>query len=852
MAPILLAAVVVQATADEARTADTVVYAGEALLVPGEPAVEDVALFIRDGRVVDVVSPAPPAGNAAVVDLRCCFVLPGLIDTQTHLQSELGMPPSAVRLATWTDADAVLRGMVHARRTLDAGFTTVRDMGSHGDAMFALRDAVDAGLVAGPRMQVAGEIVRPTGGELRGWFRRDVEAVLDSSAVCDGPDDCRRAVRAQVARGADTIKVETKMDLVPGSPSQFSREELDAIVDAAQRLGVRVTASAFSEESINLPLEAGFDAVVHGTFADDATMELLESGAYFIPTLVAARTVKEIAEDSASPVSEAWRRENLAIHDGMIESFQRVHRAGHRIAFGTDAGWRPHGGNAEQLVQMVELGMTAAEAIASATVNAADAIGWSDDVGSLESGKFADLVATENSPLADIGELRRPVLVMKGGETAFRRGDEAVSSEPGAATVIHAGRVLVEAGRTPLAHRTIIVADGRIDSVHEGFRSADSLGLGNARVIDLSTQFVMAGLFDAHVHLTTEARPGGTERALHDTDADLALVAAVNAERLARAGFTSVMDMGDGSRTHEKAVFAVRDAIAAGLVPGPEIRAAGSPISAAGASRSERFVDHIQAVLGPEGVCSGADGCRDAVREQIARGADFINFYNTGSLLSDPSPAQTLTEAEMRAIVETAHAHGRTAVADGGNTPGNAAGIDTAIRAGADIIDTVTYPGPKTFRLLKAADGYFAPHVYALVAAVGDSRETLTQGSMGWLPEPILQFLFHLKQETPSAIAGYEAGANLVLAADSGVFPHGLNARELVEYVKLGIAPADALAAATVNAAAAHRMLHRTGTIESGKEADLVAFDASPLEDMGTVIAPSFVMSDGRILREPR
>lgn len=415
--------------------------------------------------------------------------------------------------------------------------------------------------------------------------------------------------------------------------------------------------------------------------------------------------------------------------------------------------------------------------------------------------------------------------------------------------VIHAGRLLPVPGERPVGETTVVIRDARIEAVHEDFRSAEELGLEDAALVDLSTRFVMPGLIDTHVHLTTEPRPGGIEKTVRSTDADLAILAAVHAERILDAGFTTVMDLGTGRRAHEKAVFAVRDAIAARLLPGPEILAAGSPLSATGASRTGRFIDEVEAVVGPQGVCAGAAACRDAVRTQIARGADFINFYNTGSLLADDSPARTFTFEEMLAIVEEAHALNRVAIADGGNTPGDARGIDDAIRAGADIIDTVTYPGKNTFRLLKARNGYFAPHVYALVAAVGDERDDLASGSMGWLPEPILLRLFELKRQTPSAIAGYRAGARLILAADSGVFDHGLNARELIEYTRLGIDPMDALAAATVNAAAAHRIIDRTGTIEPGKEADIVAFASSPLEDMRVVMQPTFVMTDGRIHR---
>jgi len=417
------------AEATEPAGADTSIFAAEALLVPGQPVQQNVVLYLQNGRIIEVrpairaedsLNEEPNTGKR--IDLSCCFVVPGLIDTQTHLESQRDLPSRAVRMTTWSDADYVLRAMVHARRTLEAGFTTIRDMGSHGDYMFALRDAVNEGLVPGPRMQVAGQIIHPAGGEFRSRFTPEIEALFDKSAACNGADDCRRAVREQIARGSDTIKVGVFRDLRPGTPAQFSLTELQAIAEEAHRLGVRVTASSFSADSMNQPLKAGFDAVVHGTFVDPETLKLLRAtSAYYIPTLVAARTVREMAEDPDLPFSQDWREENLLIYSGMTNSFQQVMQAGLPIAFGTDAGWRPHGGNAEQLVQMVELGMPSEQVIAAATIHAASAMGWSANVGSLEAGKFGDLVATRNSPLQDISELTRPVMVVKGGQVVFEQ-----------------------------------------------------------------------------------------------------------------------------------------------------------------------------------------------------------------------------------------------------------------------------------------------------------------------------------------------------------------------------------------------------------------------------------------------
>jgi imidazolonepropionase-like amidohydrolase len=420
-----------------------------------------------------------------------------------------------------------------------------------------------------------------------------------------------------------------------------------------------------------------------------------------------------------------------------------------------------------------------------------------------------------------------------------------VADEPAPGlTVIHAGTVLAVPGQAPLEDQSIYLRDGRIVELRAGFSEESG-----AQVIDLRDAFVLPGLIDLHVHLTTSSEPGGELDDVTKDSANLALMAAANAERTLAAGFTTVLDLGTGMRAHEEAVFALRDAVASGLMPGPRILATGSPLSIPGQSRTAHFKAEVEAVAGPDNVCSGADDCRRVVRAQVKRGADAISFYNTGSLLSNPSPAMTFTEDEMLAIISTAHTLGRKVIADGGNTRGDASGINAALRAGADSIDTVTYPDAETWKLLKAGEAWFVPHLYAVQAAVGDTPETLQEGTMGWLPVPVLEFLYGLKNETPSAVQAYRAGARFAFGSDPGVFPHGDNAREFAELVSIGLTRQEAVATATVSAAAMLGLNAEVGTIEPGKSADIIATSGNPLEDIRQLEKVIFVMKNGMVYR---
>ncbi|MEP7244036.1 MAG: amidohydrolase family protein, partial [Gammaproteobacteria bacterium] len=424
--------------------------------------------------------------------------------------------------------------------------------------------------------------------------------------------------------------------------------------------------------------------------------------------------------------------------------------------------------------------------------------------------------------------------------------------KPAPVVIVWAGTLLAVPGRAPATDQSIVIRGGLIERVAPGRLTAASIGAepSAARTVDLSKFYVLPGLFDLHVHLTTEPDPAASMDEVTLTSADLALRAASNAEKTLNAGFTTVLDMGTGRRTHELAIYAVRDAIASGQMQGPRILAVGSPISPPGNSRTTRYAPDVERAVGPQGVCSGAEDCRRAVREQIQRGADAINFYNTGSLLSPSSPAQTFADDEMLAIVETAHSLNRKAVADGAGKKSSASGVNAAIRAGADWVDTVIYPAKDTWSLLAKSGHYYAPHLYAVVAAVGDDEAHLSDGSMGWLPPPVLEELLALKRQTPAAVAAHAAGIRMVFASDAGVFAHGRNAGEFEQYVKAGLTPAQAIATATVNAAEVLGLSADSGTLEPGKRADLIAVSGDPLTDVSLLRNVRVVIRGGDVVKQ--
>lgn len=431
MKPLHAAAAALSLIAAPAVAADiAVVHAGKLLAVPGRAPLDNHSVIIRDGVVVRVApgfidaaaAGAGPEDTVTIHDLRAMFVLPGLIDSHVHITSE-NNPRGRLQAVELSDPDVAIAATVFARRTLMAGFTTVRDVGARGgDAVFALRDGIERGDVVGPRLYSSGSSISVTGGHGDGGhgYRDDIAQVLRSSGVCDGVADCRRAVREQVRRGADHIKLTATAgvlsNVAAGLEQQFFEDELKAIMDTAHAMGRKVTAHAHGVAGVNAALRAGVDSIEHGTYLDDESIRLFRrTGAYLVPTLLAGATVVEWAKDPASHLLPPQRAKALEAGPLMIDMVRRAHRGGVKIAFGTDTGVSRHGDNALEFALLVEAGLTPMQAIVAATVNAADNLGKAATLGTLEPGKLADLIAVDGDPLADVRQLEDIDFVMKQG-----------------------------------------------------------------------------------------------------------------------------------------------------------------------------------------------------------------------------------------------------------------------------------------------------------------------------------------------------------------------------------------------------------------------------------------------------
>ncbi|MGA7962760.1 MAG: amidohydrolase family protein [Candidatus Acidiferrales bacterium] len=407
-------------TAKNAAPVDVAIHAGKVLDVRTGNYLNDQIIWISGGRIKEIgnsseISRRLPAG-VKTIDLSNATVLPGLIDCHTHLtMTPYDSGPAGMRKSYPRQA---LIGARNARMTLEAGFTTVRNVGADGYSDIALRDAINAGDVPGPRMLASGPPLSITGGHADNNYLAPQYNWSDDG-VADGVDGVTRKVREDIKYGADVIKfMATGGVLSEGDNpalAQYSPEEMKAIVDTAHGLGRKVAAHAHGATGIKYAVLAGVDSIEHGSYINDEDIQLMkEHGTYLVPTVYL----------------EDWLMENvqtLGLTPNMIEKAKIVlpiaqehlshaFKSGVKIAFGTDAAVYPHGLNAHEFGKMVSMGMTPLQSIQAATVNAADLIGWTDRVGAIEPGKLADIIAVQGDPLADVHVLENVHFVMKGGE----------------------------------------------------------------------------------------------------------------------------------------------------------------------------------------------------------------------------------------------------------------------------------------------------------------------------------------------------------------------------------------------------------------------------------------------------
>jgi len=398
----------------------TLVHAGWLLAEPGSAPLTAQTVVVAGERIREIVpgylqAADFPQQEVSIVDLRTAYVLPGLLDMHVHLTLN---PGTSADLARDTEADLAMVAVANARITVEAGFTTVRDLGATStQAILAVRDAIRAGSIPGPRVIASGQTVSATGGhgDVRG-LREDVAALTLSNAVCDGPDDCRRAVRELYKQGVDTIKLHaTGGGADPNGrreslPEMFGDEML-AITQTAHALNLKVAAHAHGTAGIAAALLAGVDSIEHGSWIDPDTIETFKSQpTWLVPTAYLQDWF--LARTNMPEAAHASRRQNVAIMHPMLS---QAMEEGVRIAMGTDAGIMPHGLNAYEIVKYVELGMQPMAALATATTSAAELMGMSDQVGRIGAGYHADMIAVTANPLEDIRTLLEVPFVMAAG-----------------------------------------------------------------------------------------------------------------------------------------------------------------------------------------------------------------------------------------------------------------------------------------------------------------------------------------------------------------------------------------------------------------------------------------------------
>ncbi len=421
-----LASIAAQPTEPVVRT---VIHAGRLIDARTDAMRTQVTVTVQGDRITGVTDGyVVAAPGDTVVDLRQATLMPGLMDMHVHITSQQSGAAGYADRFFLNSTDVALRATTYAGKTLMAGFTTVRDCGAGDKLNISLRDAIAKGWVDGPRIVAAGGVTTTGGhGDGTNGLASELQLLLEPrmTGIANGPDEMRRAVRQRYKDGADFIKIASTGGVLSlsksGDAPLFTDAELEAVVSTARDYGMTVAAHAHGTEGMLRAVRAGVHSIEHGTYmSDDVMTAMREKGTWYVPTISAGRFVAEKAKiDGYFP--EIVRPKAASIGPLLQETFSKAYRAGVKIAFGTDQGVAPHGDNGLEFAYMVEAGMPPLDAIKAATVESARLLGMEEQLGTVDAGKLADLVAVEGDPIANIRQMTRVVFVMKGGRVYSER-----------------------------------------------------------------------------------------------------------------------------------------------------------------------------------------------------------------------------------------------------------------------------------------------------------------------------------------------------------------------------------------------------------------------------------------------